>query len=424
MTSIPVGSAAKRQSRAAIDVSRPSLLWVNHFAVTPAEGGGTRHFELGRELVRSGWGVTIAASDFNLHARRYTRRPAAESRESVSETVEGVRFEWLWASSYERNDWRRGRNWLTFASGVARWRLPVAPSVVIGSSPHLLAAAAAARLATRHGVPFVLEVRDLWPESLLAAGGRVGPAYLALDALARRLYRRAERIMVLARGVGERIHALGVPSDKIVYVPNGVDVSAFVASERRPPADDRFTVVYAGAHGPANGLDTVLEAAALLRDEPGLRFLLVGDGPAKGELEAKARARGLATVEFRPPVPKREMPALLATADAGLMVLRPSPLFAYGVSPNKLFDYLGAALPVVCNVPGDVAGMVRESGAGVQAVDASPSALAEAVLGLRKRGDLARRRMGEAGRAWVEREHGRPVLAARLDAMLRGLVAD
>ncbi|HEV2180395.1 MAG TPA: glycosyltransferase family 4 protein, partial [Gemmatimonadaceae bacterium] len=182
-----------------------------------------------------------------------------------------------------------------------------------------------------------------------------------------------------------------------------------------------FTLVYAGAHGPANGLDTVLAAAALLLDHP-IRIVLVGDGPAKSELQTRAAREQLPNVEFRDPVPKTAMPNLLASAHAGLMVLRDAPLFAFGVSPNKLFDYLAAGLPVVCNVPGDVAAMLRNAQAGEQANDPSPRALADAIVRLAQRTPDALRAMGDAGRAWIGREHSRTVLAQRLDSALRPLV--
>jgi glycosyltransferase involved in cell wall biosynthesis len=268
-------------------------------------------------------------------------------------------------------------------------------------------------------VPFVLEVRDLWPESLLAAGGRPGAAYYTFAALAKYLYRRADLIIVLARGTGERLAAHGVDASKIVYVPNGVDLCSFKPDLRTRIADDRFTLVYAGAHGPANGLDVVLDAAELLREEKHIRFVLVGDGAAKQSLVEDAARRVLSNVEFREPIPKNAIPELFASVDAGLMVLRDSPLFSFGVSPNKLFDYFGAALPVVCNVPGEVAGMLASASAGEQATDASGAALAGAVRRLASRSPAERRQLGLSGRAWVAQEHSRPVLAARLDSALR-----
>ena len=397
----------------------PHLLWINHFAVAPSDGGGTRHFELARELVCRNWRVTIAASDFHLHTRGYTRRPSAAARAAISEQIDGVDFLWLWAAPYERNDWHRARNWLSFQRSLARWRPNgSSPDVIIGSSPHLFAALAGYRMARRLGVPFLFEVRDLWPESLLAAGGSKGPPYYVLGAIARYLYRRADRVIVLARGVAQYLEHHGVAGDKLVYIPNGANTDTFVPRTRsRGP----FTLIYAGAHGPANGLDTVLDAAELLADQP-FRVILVGDGPSKVELRAKAHRRELTNVEFLDPVPKAEMPALLARADAGLMVLRSAPLFSYGVSPNKLFDYLAAGLPVACNVPGEVAMLLHQSGAVEQARDSSAPALADAIMRIAMRSPRERECMGASGREWVAREHSRSVLGERLDRTLRGVM--
>jgi hypothetical protein len=349
------------------------------------------------------------------------RRASAEDRAHLDEVLDGVRFAWLWAAPYERNDWRRVWNWLSFGRSLGRWiRDAERPDVIVGSSPHLFAALAAWRAARRYDVPFVLEVRDLWPESLAVAGTRRGPSYWALHALARFLYRRADRIVVLAQGVAEFLARAGVAAQRIILAPNGVDVAAYSNSARAPRGSLRL--VYAGAHGPANGLEAVLDAADLLRTESRIAFDLVGDGPSKPSLVAAARARKLDNVHFHEPISKRAMPAFLATCDAGLMVLKDVPLFSFGVSPNKLFDYWGAALPVACNVPGDVATMIRESGGGIQAGDASGAALAEAIRGLLDMSPVERIAMGERGRAWVARERDRPVLTARLDGALRQLL--
>jgi glycosyltransferase involved in cell wall biosynthesis len=400
----------------------PHLLIVNHFALAPDMGGGTRHIELGRELVRRGWRVTIAGSDFHVLERAYARRRDASDTRVIEETIDGVRLRWLWSSPYERNDSQRIANWLSFARSLVRVRWSAdPPDVVLGSSPQLFAALGAWRVARRLGVPFVLEVRDLWPESLGVIGRRRGPGYWGLWAIARFLYRSAARIVVLTRGVQEYLERLGVPPSRIVYVPNGADLEAFL--ERAPQRGDGLRMVYAGAHGPANGLDVVLGAAALVRNDSRVRFLLVGDGPAKAELMRQAQANELSNVEFLEPVSKARIPELLASCDAGLMVLKDVPLFAFGVSPNKLFDYWGAGLPVICNVPGEVAGWVRDANGGVQATDATAESLAQSIRTLLAMSPERRAALGAAGREWVRREHDRPVLAARLDAAVRPLAS-
>ena len=389
------------------------MLWVNQFAATPGDGGGTRHFELARALAALGWEVDIVASDFHIHRRVFTHRTSPGDHQVIEERVDGIRFLWLWAFPYRQSNWRRMLNWISFAWEVGRRPERISPAdVVIGSSPQLFAALGAWLLAWRRRAPFVFEVRDLWPESLEAVSGRRGIGYWVLDRLATFLYRRADRIIVLARGSASAIEARGVPPTQICYVPNGVDPTGWPAIER--PDRASFTSLYAGAHGPANGLEVVLDAAERLLARPEFRFLLVGDGPVKSQLQADAARRQLTNVEFRSSVAKTALPALFAEADAGLMVLRDTPLFAWGISPNKLFDYLAAQLPVVCNVPGDVAAMVVAAGAGEQARDSSADALVEALVRLSQRSPDERREMGRAGRRWVSVEHDRVGMARRL----------
>lgn len=417
------GTAGNNEGAQGQNPAHLGLLWVNHFAVSPSEGGGTRHYEMARELTGRGWRVELAASDLNHHTREFTRRQSG-NRDAVSERVGTVQFRWLWASPYERNDWRRAWNWLSFARSLWRERHSMdRPDVVIGSSPHLFAALAAERLARRWNVPFVFEVRDLWPESIVAASGRRGLAYYALAPVAKHLYRQADQIMVLAEGVKRYLSEAGITPEKVTVIPNGVDPSAFDTARTARNPTSPFTLSYIGAHGPANGLETVLAAAAMLRDRD-VRFSLVGDGPVKAKLQTRARQLDLDNLEFRDPVPKHRIPEVLAEADAGLMVLRSAPLFSYGVSPNKLFDYFAARLPVVCNVPGEVARYVAAAGAGVQAEDSSAEALVGAVETLLERSETEREVMGQGGRRWVEARRSRDRLADRLDAVLKAVVTD
>ena len=383
-------------------------------------GGGTRHIEIGRELVRRGWKVTLLASDFHIHQRTYQRRASADDRNVHRETVDGVDVNWLWASSYARNDLKRVGNWLTFARSVLTFDASATkPRVIIGSTPHLFAALASWIVSVRQRVPFVLEVRDLWPESLAVAGKRPGPGYAAFWLLARFLYRVADRIIVLAEGVETYLAERGIPKEKLVFIPNGVDTTDFVTRASAPR--DSLRLVYAGAHGPANGLDAVLDAADALRDEPRVSFVLLGDGPAKPALKADAERRNLRNLEFIDSIPKSQMPAFLGGCDAGLMVLKDVPVFAFGVSPNKLFDYWAASLPVVCNVPGEVATLLERAGGGVQARDSSGAALADAIRQMLALTPAQRAALGVSGRAWVSRERSRPALAERMERMLASL---
>jgi glycosyltransferase involved in cell wall biosynthesis len=302
-------------------------------------------------------------------------------------------------------------------------------SIFIGSSPHLFAAFGtwvAARIRRR---PFVFEVRDLWPESYAAVGDgtTTGLDYRFLRRMALLLYRQADRIVVLAEPNRERIAAQGVDVDKIFYVPNGVNLEDFPINPSRPSELDGHQIrfIYAGAHGPANGLEVVLQACAELQRQgrSDIEIILVGDGPAKPSLVSLAAGLGLHNLQFLDPVAKEDIPALLGTAHAGLMILAPSELFAYGISPNKLYDYLAAGLPVVTNVPGLVTDIVVEANAGITCEAGSAEALADAMTAMATvLGQDATR--FDHGRDYVTQHFDRRILAEHLSEMLEQLLSD
>ena len=181
-----------------------------------------------------------------------------------------------------------------------------------------------------------------------------------------------------------------------------------------------LTFVYAGAHGPANGLDLVLDAAENVQaDVPDVEFMLVGDGAEKATLMNDAERRGLANVRFLRSIPKSEMPELLAAADVGLHTLADVPLFRFGVSPNKLFDYMAAGLPVVTNCPGEVEEIVRDASAGLAV---QPDQLERAVREIAAASNEQRVEWGRSGRDFITKHRSRDVIAAQLSALLDRMV--
>ena len=295
--------------------------------------------------------------------------------------------------------------------------------VVYASSPHLLTGLAGYLVARIRRAGFVLEVRDLWPQVLVDMGRMKSTsiAYRILRRLELFLYCHADEIVVLAEGSAEVIRADCPEAVSIAFVPNGSDTSMFDVRESRIALRERFgmagmVLVYAGAHGPANGLDLVLDAAEGVRsDLPEVVFLLVGDGVEKSALMADAERRGLANVHFHDPIPKFEVPQLLAAADVGLHVLADVPLFRYGVSPNKLFDYMAAGLPVVTNCPGEVERIVNAADAGVAV---GPNDLETAVRRVSDASSEQLQDWGRAGRSFIEQHRSREVVGAQLGDVL------
>lgn len=312
---------------------------------------------------------------------------------------------------------------LSFAARLRRLRLAEAPDVVVGSSPHLLAAAGAAGLAKRAGAAFVLELRDIWPQSLIDLGSYspAHPAMRAMRFIERRLYRDARVVVALMPRAAEHVATAGGDPGRVRWVPNAADPDAVPPG---PPREGKpFTLLYAGAHGLANDLGTLLEAAALLQaGGAAVRVRLVGDGPLKAALQGQAEARALRNVEFRPAVARKELAAELHDADAFVLPLKDAPVFRHGISPNKLFDYLLAARPVIAAVPGG-APPVLDSGAGLAVPPGDPASLAEAVRRLAGLPAAERRRMGELGRRLVLESYSAASVADRFEAALREALA-
>ncbi len=396
--------------------------WVNQFAVPPSLPGGTRHFDFGAELVRLGHQVEVVASDLHLGSRVFTRRQTAFDLRPLSETPFGVGFVWLWAVPYDKNDWRRAASMVSFGLGtffhlVLRRRSR--GEVVIGSTPHLLGAGSAWLAARLRRVPFVLEVRDLWPETFVAlTGNSTGAQVRLMRWIADHLYRGADAIIVLAADSAAVIKSRGARCP-VEFIPNSVSLATFERAELRRAEGSRCVFVYAGAHGPANGLDGVIRACAELRDRgcSDIQVHLVGDGPAKKGLQDLALRLGSNNVHFQDPVPKLAMPELLRQFDAALMILAPVELFSFAVSPNKLFDYLAADLPVVNNVPGFVASVIAEAGAGISCSPGDPIALAEAMQEMADQLGSDRNRY-RTGRRYVEARYNRRTLATTLESLL------
>lgn len=403
-------------------------IWIiNQYAVPPDRAGGARHYKLAVQLQQRCHEVLIVAGSFDHRTRTEFRLQPGQ--QWLEQDIQGVPYLWLRTPPYAGNDAKRFWNMLAFAARVWRGKGLYArprPDVILGSTPTLFAAEAAAHLARRFRVPFVLEVRDLWPDSLIDIGNFSPrhPVIRALRLLERRLYRSADHIISLLPGAVSYIEAVRGREGSVTWIPNGVDTGRIPPPPTGNGLGDRFTVTYAGAHGVANGLETVLDAAQLLAREGESRILfrLIGDGPEKARLVRRASDQGLTNVEFMEPVPKAEIFRWLWASDACLMPLKPSPVFRWGVSPNKLFDYMAASRPVIFAVD-TLHDPVSRSGGGVTIPPGDPVALANAVRRLAALSPAERQLMGERGRTYVAEYHDFAVLGGRLEKVLASLVA-
>jgi glycosyltransferase involved in cell wall biosynthesis len=403
-------------------------IWIlNHYAVTPGQGSGTRHYDMARWLVQRGHRVVIFASSFD-HVSRVER--LAPGRLRAEQNVGGVDFVWLRTVAYRTNSSRRIANMLSYAVHALSVQHRYArPDVVIGSSVHPFAGLAAYAIARIRACPFVFEVRDLWPQTLIDLGEMPADSLSArsLRKLERFLYRRAARVVTLLPRAEDYIVRSGIPRSRIAYIPNGVVIAdrsespmgSWYARLQAWRAGASFVAAYIGAHSYVYGLDVLLDAARPLRDRDGgwIGLVLVGDGPEKDRLVRRASRERLSNVLFLDPVPKRQVPALLRSVDAGIVHVRRNRVHRFGISFNKLFDYLASERPIIfaCAAVNDP---VAESGAGVSIEPDSPEAMAGALALMASTPVEERRAMGERGRAYVRRHHDIPMLADRLASVL------
>lgn len=404
-------------------------VWIlNHYAQEPGGAGGTRHFHLAENLPVFGWQATVIAASVEHQTGEQRLAPSERQR---LDHFNGVPFLWVRTPEYQGNGGGRMRNMLAYTWAVLQRgttaKLP-RPDVVIGSSVHPFAAVAGALLARRFKVPFIFEVRDLWPQTLVDMGRLQEGSFMtwALRKLELWLYRRAARTVVLLPRAWEYITPLGIPIERLVWIPNGVDLSLFPRSTVADTAKDQFTLMYFGAHGQANGLDNILRAMKCVGERAGRRHIhlrIIGDGPLKPSLIAQASEMGLTNVSFEPPVAKSQIPALASQADAFVIAVLDLPgLYRYGISMNKLFDYLAAERPIL--IASDAANNpVEDAQAGLTVPPGQPEALADAIVQIADMPLVERQRMGRAGREYVEQNHGFEQLAGRLAAVLDDVCA-
>jgi glycosyltransferase involved in cell wall biosynthesis len=397
-----------------------NILYLNHYAGSPALGMEYRPYYLAREWVRSGHRVLMVAADFS-HVRSH-QPPAG------GQVIDGIGYHFHATPHYQGNGIGRLKNIAAFLRAVwadtPRLVREFGPDVVIASSTYPMDIWVARRIARRAGAKLVFEVHDLWPLSPIELSGmsRWHPFALLCQAAEDAAYRDADVVVSMLPKVHAHMASRRLDLKKLHIVPNGItldewqgeppplraDVAQALAAAR---ARGHTVVGYAGSMGLPNALDTLLDAAARLRDKP-ISIVLLGSGHEQARLAARVLDEGLAHVQFLPPIPKAQVPAFLALIDIAYIGWQRVPIYRFGIAPNKLMDYLMARAPVLHAVE---AGNdpVAEAGAGLTVQPESPGAVAEGLLKLAALPAEERHAMGERGRAFVLAHHTYPVLARR-----------
>ena len=389
------------------------------------EAGGTRHYEMARYLAARGHQVTIIASPVSYLTGSSTageKAPPWRDEPEAGITILRVRT----YAALHRSFLHRVLSFFSFMvssfiAGVGVRKV----DLVWGTSPPIFQGFTAWLLARLKGVPFLFEVRDLWPAFAVAVGVLTNKSLIRLsEALECFLYRHADCVVVNSPGFVQHVRQRG--AKRVELIPNGADPDMFKPTGASPDmlaglrCDGKFIVMYTGAHGLSNDLGVVLQAAALLNGQKNIQFVLVGDGMEKPALMEQASAMQLENVTFLPSQPKNKMADVLAAADACIAILKPIEMYRT-TYPNKVFDYMAAGRPVILAIGGVISEVITGEGAGITVPPGDPAALAEAVRQLADQPHLAQR-MGEAGRTAVELRYNRNEFTRQFAELLAEMV--
>jgi glycosyltransferase involved in cell wall biosynthesis len=389
------------------------------------EPGGTRHHELARFLAGKGHRVTIIASPVSYLTGGGSRISGPEAR-SMRDDGDITILRAYTYQALHKSFVHRVVAFFSFMVSSFFLGLRVKKvDLVWGTSPPIFQGWTAWMLARLKRVPFLFEVRDLWPEFAIAVGVLKNPVLIKMSLwLEKFLYRHADQVVVNSPGFVDHVKSRGARS--VELIPNGADPVMFAASNssesfrRINHLEDSFVVLYAGAHGMSNDLGVVLDAARILESKPGIKIVFIGDGKEKTNLMAQAERMQLRNVLFLPPVPKSDMPDALAGADACIAILKP--LEAYKTTyPNKVFDYMAAARPVILAIDGVIREVVESAGCGIFVPPGDAPILAQTISSLADDPDKCRT-MGAAGRSYLERNFSRETMAGRLLELMMGIV--
>jgi glycosyltransferase involved in cell wall biosynthesis len=381
------------------------ILLINQAFVSPDEPGHTRHFEMAKFLQSHGHDLVIVASDSNYQTGQ---RTVAHKGVFAEQNFEGVRVlrSYIYPALHRSYLWRIVSFFSFMFSSVWTALQVKDVDLVMGTSPPIFQAVSAWFVALIRRKPFLLEVRDLWPEFGVSMGVLKNPVVIASARwLERFLYARATHILVNSPAYKEYMIGKGVPENKVTYIPYGTDVDMFnprvdgSSIRAELGLDDKFVVLYAGALGQANDIDTILRAAERLKDEEKIRFVIFGDGKERGRLQSEAERMKLSNLIFAGVRPKKDMPMVVASADVCLAILQDIQMFRT-TYPNKVFDYMAAGRATVLVIDGVSRELIESSYGGAYVQPGDSDLLAETILDLSKNVDIVKQ-MGLNAREYL-----------------------
>jgi glycosyltransferase involved in cell wall biosynthesis len=401
-----------------------NIVIVNHYAGGPGFGMEFRPYYLASEWEKAGHKVIVVAASFS-HLR--TKQPEVHTA-TKQENIDGVEYVWLKVNSYDGNGIGRVLSIFNFTfklyANLGKTLRNFKPDLIIASSTYPLDILPLKSLSKKFAAKFCYEVHDLWPLSPMELGGysKYHPFIMVMQYAENFAYKNADLVVSILPKTLDHMVSHGLTPDKFCYIPNGIVLKEWETKNPTHPHDEFFrklkndqkTIVgYIGGHAISNALETLIDAAKLAQGtNPNLMFVLVGGGTEKRQLISKAKELELDNISFLDPVPKNSVPALLDEMDILYLGWHNNPLYRFGISPNKLMDYMMAGKPIVhsVNAGND---FVADSGCGISVEPDSPALIVNALAKIAEMSKEDQARIGSKGRDFVLKNHNYKVLAQK-----------
>lgn len=378
--------------------------------------GGTRHYDFAKELIKRGHSVTIIASSF--HYSKYKEMKDYKDKDYLFEKIDGIDFIWIKTPSYFGNGFSRVKNMLSYFLKVLKYipKLNLKkPNIIVGSSVHLFAVYSAYKLSKKYNTPFIMEVRDIWPQTLIDMGiSRWHPFIILLGVLEEYLYKKADKVISNLPYAYEHIEKF-VSREKFEWISNGVDLSniTYIPKEK----NEKFIISYTGAIGIANNLQILLDVAKRLKEKKDIFFRIVGEGAEKEKLKAFVKENNLLNVSIDNSVPKNKVTNILQSSDVLYFNLKDSPVFNYGISSNKLFDYMASGRVIIFSTKAKN-NPIKDANAGYSIAPDDVEVLQKTILEIYNLSQEKRDAIGQKIRKYAEENYSIEVLIDKFEKLL------
>ena len=389
---------------------------INQYIGSPYHGMEYRHYYLAKNLIKQGYTVTLVSGSYS---HLFSSSPQV-TKSVFREKIDGIEYLWIKVPEYKSSK-SIGRIWnmLYFA-----WKLhflkDIEPSHIIVSSPSLFPVKVGAKLAKKFHTKFLFEVRDIWPQTLveLSSLSSSHPLIKLMEYYEKFAYKKADKVISLLPNAKEHFEDHGMPADKFVYLPNGIETEekksiplSLEMKEKIPK--DKFIIGYSGTIGIANNLDYMIDVAEMLKDNDEIHFMLLGNGGEKKRLQQRVQKLALKNVTFLDTVPKESVDSFLQEIDVAFISLLPEKLFKFGVSPNKVFDYMYAKKPILWAIEAGN-NLVEDAQCGISVPLNDVILLKKSILKLKGLQNETLKELGQNGYTFVQKYHSYAMLAKKL----------